>query len=637
MASLNPSLISRLDPRSRRAGRAAAVEVGDVRAVATAGGRVRVEVSGRLGESRLPAGDAPVLVVDDGHHSHRFAAEAVPDAGGGRFLAVFSIPAGLGARLVSPLVMFVGGVAVPLPDASLEPALGEPSPGDPVSLAERRARRAEVSEEDQTRRAVRAETEATALRAELAALREHAAAPEHDPEHERELSQRISAYERKARAAAQHAHAERRRREEAVTEAAEQARRLATEMDTLRMQAREADVRARTLEHALERSRRAEAEARQAADAAAAARASAERRAAQRGEEVERTIADALVKRSALERRAQGLDEALGGLRTQVDEQRRSGEEAVATLSAELDRLREQHRDNVGVLHRQVRVLNAELEHAGAAFRTQLDAERRARRVLEAELAQRRAIATPIGDPVPPGPDGWLADGLRRLAREDPEAGARLALELLRAQAPAGPGYDLDLRPLGWFRVTAAGADFEVTKLDAPRPRQEAPLRLRADPSGVVALLVRGGRAGRRHGVRGGRRPRARRLRRALAPVALEPAALAQAGVRPEPLLVLRALATRVGPDWTRGHAFSVAHEVSGAGLCYVSVRDGEGLQVSAQKPADVVATVRSSPGAWERTLAGRPARPGEKASVRGNTMAAAILSGWLARARGER
>jgi hypothetical protein len=108
------------------------------------------------------------------------------------------------------------------------------------------------------------------------------------------------------------------------------------------------------------------------------------------------------------------------------------------------------------------------------------------------------------------------------------------------------------------------------------------------------------------------------------------------AGARLEPALVYRALPLAIAPEWTVGHAFTVAQEITDpvARTWYLTVRDGLGLEVTEdERPAD--ATVTMTRAAFDRLLRDDPSAPYERPLVRGDRAAVALLKAWLDRAQG--
>ena len=230
------------------------------------------------------------------------------------------------------------------------------------------------------------------------------------------------------------------------------------------------------------------------------------------------------------------------------------------------------------------------------------------------------------------------------LAREDAEAAGQLLAGLLPAHGAvlAGPlSYDLTVRGVGTFAVSVGAGPALVQRLSRPRPRGEAAFHLAGDPL-VLAELLAGERRRVGRFVRGarlrGRRRRVRALLAALPAARLSLADALRAGARLEPPLAYRALPFAVEPEWTRGHAFTVAQEITELAprTWHVTACDGERLRVvehASGVPAD--ATVTMTRAAFERLLRGEPPVAGERPVVRGDRAAVAVLKRWTDLARG--
>jgi len=223
-------------------------------------------------------------------------------------------------------------------------------------------------------------------------------------------------------------------------------------------------------------------------------------------------------------------------------------------------------------------------------------------------------------------------DQLRRVAADDPELAARLAIQMLPARVDAAHRFGLTVEGLGeWtFReghVEQGGngdVDFQVTT-DA-----EGLARLAAGANPLSLLLSR------RLRVRG-------RRRRALGLRALSagpPPTLAEAlaaGAALDVDATFRSLPYMIDPAWTRGHSFSVAYEIAGIGRWVVHVRDGE-LAVSAdQAPAD--ATLRLSLDVYRRLAAGEltpdVVMRDQLVKVEGPLHAVTLIGRWIERSQG--
>jgi hypothetical protein len=239
------------------------------------------------------------------------------------------------------------------------------------------------------------------------------------------------------------------------------------------------------------------------------------------------------------------------------------------------------------------------------------------------------------------------APGLRRalltLAREDSVTAGAVLAGLLPAQGAVleeSLSYDLTVRGYGTFAVTVGHGGTEVQRLTKRRPRKEAAFHVSGEPL-VLAELLTGDRTrlGRfRPSARiTGRRRQAQALR-ALSTTPLSLGEAVQAGARLEPALVYAALPHAVAPEWTRGHVFTIAQEITELGprAWYVTARDGVRLSVvehAAGAAAD--ATVTMSRAAFDRLLKGEPPTPGDLPVIRGDRAAVAALKRWTDLARG--
>ena len=220
---------------------------------------------------------------------------------------------------------------------------------------------------------------------------------------------------------------------------------------------------------------------------------------------------------------------------------------------------------------------------------------------------------------------------LTRMAAEDPELAARLVLLTMPAAAARVPGlaYELEVEGLGTHRF---GADGE-------RP---VDFRLKTDP-GTLAEMAAGESPLRlmlsgRLRIRGKRR-RALKLR-ALGEGDISLADVAKLGGPIDPDPVYRALPYLVDPEWTRGHRFSVAYEVTGAGKWYVQVRDGEPLVVSTEPPnGAVAATATVDADTFNRLTSGEmtptQAMQRQLTWVEGELHPVVLLGRWIERSQG--
>jgi hypothetical protein len=235
-----------------------------------------------------------------------------------------------------------------------------------------------------------------------------------------------------------------------------------------------------------------------------------------------------------------------------------------------------------------------------------------------------------------------LRGAIVKLAHDDAATAARLLTALLPAQGAAieGPlAYDVTIGEAGTYGVAIAGGRASVERLESPHKRGLAEFHLIADPVMLAELL-----AGVEHRI--GRffgpiraRGRKRRLKdlQPLTNGAVTVAQAARAGARLDPELAYRVLSYAVHPSWTRGHAFTIAQEITGdpPETWYLTARDGAGLTVSATAPEEPVATVSMSREAFDRLLRDEPIPPGRRPCVRGDLEAVATMRAWTDRARG--
>jgi len=248
------------------------------------------------------------------------------------------------------------------------------------------------------------------------------------------------------------------------------------------------------------------------------------------------------------------------------------------------------------------------------------------------------ALRAPRPTPPPPAGECWLRRALVRLARSDPVAAGQILAGLLPAQGLAVAAtleYDLTIRGVGTYAVSLAGGHARVVALDGPRGRRRAEFHLRGEPLALAELLVgEPRRPGRLTGplrLSGRRRDFEALAPLARAPVSLPDAVRAGADLAAGHLLAL--LPHLIAPEWTRGHAFTVALGAPGASGV-LTVADGAPPTLAAGPgPAD--ASVVLGPEAVRAFLLDERASRGARPVVRGNRGAVAALSGWLARARG--
>src|SRR4051795_11386539 len=240
------------------------------------------------------------------------------------------------------------------------------------------------------------------------------------------------------------------------------------------------------------------------------------------------------------------------------------------------------------------------------------------------------------------------AQALERMTREDPELATRLFLQMLPAAAQRleGPlSYDLEIDRLGTWRVEVdgggGGARVERLSIDA---EGEVDFTIVSGAEGIAALAAR--QSPLKLMLRGrvrirGKRRLARRLR-ALGegPEPTIAEALA-AGGELDADAIYRSLPYLIDPEWTRGHAFTVAYEIPNKGEWHVRVRDGKPLNVATQgtpetRPdaritlsldtyRDLVTGAMTPPAAMQRHLI----------EIEGEIYPTTLLGRWIDRAQG--
>ena len=234
-------------------------------------------------------------------------------------------------------------------------------------------------------------------------------------------------------------------------------------------------------------------------------------------------------------------------------------------------------------------------------------------------------------------------DALRRIAREDPELGARLVLMSLPAAAARidGPfSYDLEVEGMGAWRVTVDGDRASVE----PARDSNGELRMTVDPAGLAELAAGGSPVGlmmrRRLRLRG-RRLKALKLR-AMSGAQPDMGEILRAGGQLDPDVLFRALPYMIDPEWTRGHSFAVHYEITGqgGGEWYLQVRDGEPVAVTRERPAGGVnATARIDVDSYQR-MAGGELSPAEAMQNRltdidGEIYPVTLVGRWIDRSQG--
>jgi ribonucleoside-diphosphate reductase beta chain len=235
-------------------------------------------------------------------------------------------------------------------------------------------------------------------------------------------------------------------------------------------------------------------------------------------------------------------------------------------------------------------------------------------------------------------------EALKVMAREDPELAARLILQGLPAAAARIPGeltYDLEVAELGSWRVAVADGDATVTKGNGDGP---VDFRMSTDARGLAELaagesplkMLLGGRVRIR-----GKRRKAMKLG-AMGNGGTSLADVIKRGGEVDPDTVYRALEYLIDPEWTRGHRFVIAYELSGegGGKWYVHVRDGERPRVTTEAPEKGPnATGHMSMDTWRRVVSNEltPNRAMQEQLtwVDGEVYPVVMLGRWIERSQG--
>jgi ribonucleoside-diphosphate reductase beta chain len=234
---------------------------------------------------------------------------------------------------------------------------------------------------------------------------------------------------------------------------------------------------------------------------------------------------------------------------------------------------------------------------------------------------------------------------LHRIAADDPELAARLVLMTLPAAAARISGtlvYQLDVEELGSYLVSVSGGRARV---DEARTTDDSDFRLQMDArtlvelvtgtAGPLGLMMRG-----RLRIRGKRR-RAMRLRQ-MSSADLSMAEVVESGGTLDPEILYRSLPYLIDPDWTQGHDFTVAYEVTGRGTWYVSARDGEPLEVTTELPEgrELAGTATVSFDSYQRMASGQvspaQAMQNQLTKIDGKMHPITLLGRWIARAQGQ-
>ena len=233
---------------------------------------------------------------------------------------------------------------------------------------------------------------------------------------------------------------------------------------------------------------------------------------------------------------------------------------------------------------------------------------------------------------------------LREMAREDPELAARLIIQTLPAAASrirAPLRYQLTVGDMGTWLVVVDDDGARVQ----PGMDGDVDFALSTDPAGLAELaagasplrLMLGGRVRIR-----GKRRRAIRLRAMSSANGLSMADALAGGAQLDPDAVYRSLAYMIDPDWTCGHTFAIAYELTGdgGGKWFVHVDDGNRVRVTTEPPdGHVAATTRVSVDTFKRLVSGEisPAQSMREqlADIEGEIYPTVLVGRWIERAQG--
>ena len=232
---------------------------------------------------------------------------------------------------------------------------------------------------------------------------------------------------------------------------------------------------------------------------------------------------------------------------------------------------------------------------------------------------------------------------LQRIAKEDPELAARLILMTLpgaAAKVDSTMSYVLDVEELGAHKVSISGGRARVDRLDSA-DGEDADFRLQANAQALVDLVTGA------HGPLGlmmrgklrirGKRRKALKLRK-MSSGELSMAEVVEAGGTLDPDILYRSLPYLIDPDWTEGHQFTVRYVVTEVGTWYVTVNDGQPLEVTREE-RDAVGTATVSFDSYQRMASGQIspsiAMQNQLTTIDGEIHPVTLLGRWIARAQG--
>src|SRR3954454_14530287 len=240
------------------------------------------------------------------------------------------------------------------------------------------------------------------------------------------------------------------------------------------------------------------------------------------------------------------------------------------------------------------------------------------------------------------------AQALEAMRRDEPELAARLFVQMLPAAAQRleGPlSYDLAIDGLGTWRVdvdgNGGGASVERLLEGAPG---EVDFTVASDAAGIAALAAR--ESPLKLMLRGRVRIRGKR-RRALKLRALgegpDPtiAEALAAGAELDADAIYRSLPYLIDPEWTRGHAFTVAYEIPNVGEWHVRVRDGRTVSVATQgtresePDARITLSLDTYKGLVSGTMTPPEAMQRHLIDIKGEIYPTTLLGRWIDRSQG--
>src|SRR4051812_525444 len=240
------------------------------------------------------------------------------------------------------------------------------------------------------------------------------------------------------------------------------------------------------------------------------------------------------------------------------------------------------------------------------------------------------------------------AQALEAMRRDDPELATRLFLQMLPATAQRleGPlSYDLAIDGLGTWRVEVDGngGGARVERL-LEGAAGEVDFTIASDAAGIAALAAR--QSPLKLMMRGAIRIKGKR-RRALKLRALgegpDPtiAEALAAGAELDADAIYRSLPYLIDPEWTRGHAFTVAYEIPNVGEWHVRVRDGRTVSVATQgtresePDAHITLSLDTYKGLVSGTMTPPEAMQRHLIDIVGELYPTTLLGRWIDRSQG--